>query len=88
MKKREFLRGLSLLIGGTAAAHLTQTGQALSVALAYDPNPHSTLQDGQVLDRVMLEVLHDVCEQVIPASDTPSADEVDVHGFIDNQLAH
>ena len=88
MQKREFLKGLSLIIGSTAATHLTGVAQAIPVALAYEPRSDSAESDGQFFSQAEMQLLKDVCQGVIPATETPGAGELDVHGFIDNQLVH
>jgi hypothetical protein len=88
MNKRQFLKGLSLAIGASAAAHMVASGRAVEVALAYTPRDDTLEQDGKVLNRDQLRTLHAVCTHVIPASDTPGAADLDVHGFMDNQLFH
>jgi len=83
--RRKFMRGLSMMIGGTATAALL-TGNAMSVAMAYSPPSDSTLTDGKIFTRAQLLQLKQICSIVIPATDTLGAAEVDTHGFIDNQL--
>ncbi len=87
-QKRDFLKGLSLLFGGGVVAQLTVACQAIDVATSYTAKPDTLLVDGQLLGRDELLILRDICAQVIPATDTPGAVEVDCHGFIDNQLFH
>ena len=48
ISKRSFLAGLSLLVGGTAAAQLLG-GNAISTALAYTPRPDSASHAGNLL---------------------------------------
>ncbi|WDE00815.1 gluconate 2-dehydrogenase subunit 3 family protein [Thalassomonas actiniarum] len=85
--RREFLSDLSKIIG-TAAATSLLTPNAISVAMAYSPAPGNITQDGKVFTRAELNCLKQVCATVIPRTQTPSAADVDTHGFIDNQLYH
>ena len=85
--RRDFLKGLSTIIGGVAAGSLL-TGNAISVAMAYSPNVDSTINDGKVFSQKQLVQLRDICAIVIPKTDTLGAADIDTHGFIDNQLFH
>jgi len=83
--KRGFLFGLSRLVGAAAAVQLLG-GNAISTALAYSPNPHSSEHAGKLFSQAEMLLLRDICTQVIPKTATAGAAEVDTHGFIDNQL--
>lgn len=85
--KRKFLTGLGTLLGGAAASGLLG-GNAISVAIAYTPNPNSTASAGKVLSQAHMIMLRNICAIVIPKTSTLGAAEVDTHGFIDNQLHH
>jgi hypothetical protein len=85
--KRRFILGLSTLIGGATASQLLG-GNALSVAMAYTSKPNSTAAPGKLFSQADMLMLRDICAQVIPKTETLGAAEVDVHGFIDNQLFH
>ena len=85
--KRRFILGLSTLIGGATASQLLG-GNALSVAMAYTPKSDSTGAPGKLFSQADMLMLRDICAQVIPKTETLGAAEVDVHGFIDNQLFH
>ncbi|MDB2386213.1 gluconate 2-dehydrogenase subunit 3 family protein [Shewanella sp.] len=85
--RRRFLKGLSAVIGSFAAGQFI-FGEGLSVAQAYDIVPGGMTGKGQVLSAFQLKQLAQVCRQVLPRTETPSAADVDCHGFIDNQLAH
>lgn len=85
--RRKFLKGFSAMLGGVAVGSLL-TGNAISVAMAYVPSSDTTLTDGKVFNKHQLMLLRDVCAIVIPKTETLGAAEVDVHGFIDNQLFH
>ncbi|KXI28482.1 gluconate 2-dehydrogenase subunit 3 family protein [Paraglaciecola hydrolytica] len=85
--RRDFLNKIGLLVGvGTATSLLG--GNAISVAMAYTPQQDSTSKAGKLLSQAQLIQLKAICAQVIPKTETLGAAEVDVHGFIDNQLFH
>jgi len=90
--RRKFVRGLSMLIGGTAASVLV-SGNSLAVAMAHATNPTNIMadelaSDGKVFRLSQLKQLKDICAIVIPKTDTLGAAEVNTHAFIDNQLFH
>ena len=85
--KRHFILGLSTLIGGATASQLLG-GNALSVAMAYSPKLNSAAAHGKLFSQPDMLLLKDICALVIPNTETLGAAEVDVHGFIDNQLFH
>jgi len=84
--KRQFLRGLTALMG-TAAVSQFISGDALSVAFSYQPTNNNTIFAGKIFSLKQMKVLHDICAVVLPKTDTPSAAELDVHGFLDHQLS-
>jgi len=84
--KRQFLRNLAGLIGASAVVQLT-SGNALAEAFSYKAKADSTKHAGKVFSQYQMETLADICGVVLPKTDTPSASELDVHGFIDHQLA-
>lgn len=84
--RRDLLQGLGAILGSAAVAQVAGAADALEVALAYRAAGDTLAADGRVFSREQLGVLREVCAQVIPATDTPGAAELDVHGFIDNQL--
>ena len=83
--KRSFLLGLSALIGSASAASLLG-GNAINVAMAYQGNAQSWQSSGRLLTQGQMQLLRDICQLVIPKTDTAGAADVDTHGFIDNQL--
>ncbi|HCM46227.1 MAG TPA: hypothetical protein DIS98_01485 [Colwellia sp.] len=89
--RRNFFRGLTMLVGSTAATVLL-TSNSISVAMAYSLQPTSLLNapvfDGKVFSLLQLKKLQKICAIVIPQTDTLGAAEVNTHGFIDNQLFH
>lgn len=85
-ERRWFIKRLGQAIGATGAAALATTA-GVSSALAYTPRPDSAAKDGAVLTKDQLITLRDVCATVLPKTDTPSAADVDCHGFIDHQLS-
>lgn len=86
VSKRQFLRGFSQCVGGGIGVALAVN--SVSVAMAYSPQTDSASRAGNVLTKNELILLKQICARVIPVTDTPGAAEVDVHGFIDNQLFH
>lgn len=84
-ERRWFLKTLGTTVGASAAATLI-TSAGLTSAFAYTPRNESALLDGKLLNKGHMKLLHDICETVLPRTDTPSAAEVDCHGFIDHQL--
>jgi hypothetical protein len=84
--KRQFLRGLTAIMGGVAISQLTSTN-ALAEAFKYEAQANSTLANGKTFSQLEMQILHDVCATVLPRTDTPSAAELDVHGFLDHQLS-
>ncbi|WDE03620.1 gluconate 2-dehydrogenase subunit 3 family protein [Thalassomonas viridans] len=85
--RREFLSDLSRVIGATTATSLL-TPNAISVAMAFSPAPGDITKAGKIFTREELTCLKHICATVIPRTQTPSAADVDTHGFIDNQLYH
>lgn len=84
-QRRSFLLGLATLIGSAGAANLLGAN-ALSVAMAYQANPQSWQSPGRLFTQVQMQMLRDICQIVIPTTNTPGAGDVDTHGFVDNQL--
>ena len=83
--KRHFLKGLTALIGASAVAQLT-AGNALASALNYQANASEGPVEGKLFNQIQMQQLRAICQTVIPETDTPSAAQLDVHGFIDHQL--
>ncbi|MDO6488094.1 gluconate 2-dehydrogenase subunit 3 family protein [Colwellia sp. 6_MG-2023] len=83
--KRQFLRGLTAIMGSVAISQLTSTN-ALASAFKYEAQANSTLTNGKLFSQAEMQILHDICAVVLPATDTPSAAELDAHGFLDHQL--
>jgi hypothetical protein len=86
--RRDFLNNFGLLVGISTATSLLLGGNAISVAMAYTPQQDSTSKAGTLLSQKQLIQLKAICAQVIPKTETLGAADVDVHGFIDNQLSH
>ncbi len=89
--RRNFVRGLSSIVGTTIADKLL-SGNSLSVAMTYSltsPSIESeSLSAGKVFSLEQLKLLKNICAIVIPKTNTLGAAEVNTHGFIDNQLFH
>jgi len=84
--KRKLLLGLGAVIGSAAANQLLG-GNAISVANAYTPRTDNT-GAGRLLSAKQMQTLKAVCQTIIPATKTLGAGDVDVQGFVDNQLWH
>lgn len=85
--RRKFVTGISAIFGAAGSAQLLG-GNAISVAVAYAPNPSSTKNAGNIFSQLQMVQLREICAVVIPKTETPGAAEVDAHGFVDNQLFH
>ena len=83
--KRRFLQGLAVVLGSGAVAQLT-SGNALASALSYQAKPDSAEKIGKLFSHAQMKLLAEICNVVLPETDTPSAKALDVHGFIDHQL--
>jgi len=86
--RRQLLKGLSAVLGTAAFAQVAGCGRDVDVALDYTPGADTEGRSGQLFSADALRLLRDVCAQILPTTDTPGAHELDVHGFIDNQLFH
>lgn len=94
--RRQVLKALSAVLGTAATLQVAGAPTAIDVALAYATSNASgpggsgpgRSGNGRVFSAARLALLHDICARTIPATDTPGAHELDVHGFIDNQLFH
>lgn len=84
-KKRRILSMVAALIGSTAANHLLSSN-ALAKAVVFNAKANSEKRDGLLFTQPQMLLLRDICRTVIPATETPGADELDCHGFIDSQL--
>jgi hypothetical protein len=85
ISRRVFLQKLSQAIGSVAAGALL-AGSGMSVALAYTPNPDSASKPGLLFTKKQMQALRDICDTILPETDTKSAAQVDCHGFVDHQL--
>ena len=84
-KRRSILFGLSAIIGSAGATKMLG-GNALGVAMAYQNRPDGVQAAGRLFTNGQMQILREVCQLVIPKTDTPGAADLDTHGFIDNQL--
>ena len=87
-QRRRLLKRLGLALGAGVTSQILSGPLVLQTALAYEPKTTTLDTNGLVLSRGQLLVLNAICAQVIPATDTPGAVEVDVPGFIDHLLFH
>ena len=85
--KRRFCQGLAALLGIGIATSLV-AGDAAAQALQYMTKTNRNTQRTKLFNDSQLHSLRLICDTVIPRTDTPSAGDVDCHGFIENQLYH
>ena len=85
LDRRGFLKSLSVVLG-TAAASNVLAGEKLAMALAY--HGEGTGKQTKLFNPVQKKTLFAICDAVLPKTDTPSATEVDCHGFAEHQLLH
>ena len=83
--RRRFITGITAIVGAATTAQLLG-GNAISVAVAYTPNPDSAKTAGKIFSQGQMGQLQNICAIVIPKTETPGAADVDAHGFLDNQL--
>ncbi|TPH15633.1 gluconate 2-dehydrogenase subunit 3 family protein [Litorilituus lipolyticus] len=87
--KRQFITGLGKCFGmglvTTISTNLI-SNNALAFALNYQAKPLTALSKGKLFSLNEMKLLADICALTIPATETPSAADIDTHGFIDNQL--
>ncbi|MBU3005364.1 gluconate 2-dehydrogenase subunit 3 family protein [Paraglaciecola arctica] len=86
LSRRSFLKGLGGVVGTSSAAAIL-SGNAVSVALAFEPIKGGT-EKGALFNKQQMMMLKAICATIIPATETPGAADVDTQGFIDNQLFH
>lgn len=83
--KRQFLKSMTLLLGTGASASLL-SGAGLARAFQYHAGQETSSGRGRLFNTEQMKILRQVCDVVLPRTDTPSAAELDVHGFIEHQL--
>lgn len=83
--RRNFIKKLSGVIGGTAACSLL-AGNSLSVAFAYSANTTGKIIKGELFSLDDMKTLALISDIILPKTDTPSGAELDCHGFLDHQL--
>ena len=83
MERRELLKSVAVLCGSAATGVLLST-PSLAVTQAFQES--GTGHQAKLLSTAQLETLRRICELTIPATDTPSAAQVNCHFFIDAQL--
>ena len=83
--KRKFLSVVGRLIGvGVASSVVTMTG--LNTALAYERRFEGEIKAGLLFNEQQMQVLAQVCQVILPKTDSPGGADLDCHGFIDHQL--
>ncbi|WP_281559499.1 gluconate 2-dehydrogenase subunit 3 family protein [Thalassomonas sp. RHCl1] len=80
--RRRAMKQLTALFGGA----LSMSSISLAVQ-GYQAQKDIPGRTGKILNQQQLNLLRILVGLIIPATETPSASDVDVHGFIDNQLA-
>lgn len=83
--RRDFLKKLSLMMGGSAAS-IALGASSINLALAYTPKSGSEKRAGLLFSQAQMMTLKHVVDIILPATDSPSASQLDCHGFIDQQL--
>ena len=86
MERRELLKTAALLCGSAATGVLLST-PSLAITNAFQQASANAGHSLNLLNTVQLETLRRICELTIPATDTPSATQVNCHFFIDAQLS-
>ena len=86
-RRRNIVLGAGALVGAAGLVKIAGLDAVVASANRYQPNATSGA-DGKVLDASQLALLAILCQHIIPATDTPGAADVDVHGFVDHQLYH
>lgn len=81
--RRDFLKQLGGILGAGASASLLSVA-SINSALAY--NREKNVSEGRLFSSTQLQTLADICQTIIPQTDTPGAADLDCHGFIDHQL--
>ena len=76
---------MTVLLGAGASASLL-SANVLANAFRYHAAQPSVVTHDKLFSSSQLLVLREICDVVLPRTDTPSAGELDVHGFIDYQL--
>lgn len=85
--RRAFLKKLSLAVGATAAATLA-TDSRMAQAFHFHQLEGSEKRNHALFNDQQKAVLFEVCDAILPRTDTASATEVDCHRFIEHQLVH
>lgn len=85
--RRDFLKQLTMVLGATSAAALLTESSLANAMNFHQLDGSSNVKHGLFTD-MQKAVLFDVCDAVLPRTDTPSATETDCHRFIEHQLVH
>lgn len=85
--RRYFLTRMTQCIGAVAAASIV-TSMSVSTALAYVPRSDSANKAGELFNLDHMQMLLSIGDLILPKTQTPSASELDCHGFVDHQLKH
>lgn len=85
--RRSFLKKLSLAVGATTAAALA-TESRMAQAFYFHQPDGAGKRNHALFNDLQKAVLFELCDAVLPRTDTASATEVDCHRFIEHQLVH
>ena len=83
--RRVFLQKMTATMGVALASSVVSLSTVNS-ALAYVPAKASELSAGKIFTQKQMLTLKAIVDAVLPETDTPSASQVDCHGFIDYHL--
>ncbi|WP_416306932.1 gluconate 2-dehydrogenase subunit 3 family protein [Neptunicella sp. SCSIO 80796] len=83
LSRRSLLRASAAMCLGLLAKDVLAGGATTLNRIKGGP-----VRKGQILTREQMQLLRELIEVIIPATDTLGAAGTDTHGFIDDQLAH
>lgn len=83
--RRQFIQQLGAVMGAGAAASLL-TASSVQAAFAYQRSDGAKIAAGRLFSQTQMQLLAQICDAILPKTQTPSGSEVDCHGFVDNQL--
>ncbi len=85
--RRKFIYGCSAVLGATAST-VVFSSSALSMVKAPSLKTASELFSGRVFSYTQLQLLEQICNIVLPKTDTLGAADIQTHIFIDKHLYH
>ncbi len=87
VSRRVFMKKMTAAFGVVTAGAVLG-GSAITKALAYNIKKQSELSPGKIFSQPQMMTLKFIGDAILPRTETPSASEVDCHGFVDDQLFH